>query len=488
MNPEDIIENRTKLKEGIFFTKPEMVEKILSQIDLNEIKSVIDTAAGSCNFLIPLAEKFPEKQFYGIEKNEFIFRQTKVKTDGLKNLTYLKGDMIFDHFDIPECDLYIGNPPFVNLNDMDDDYRLKVIDIWKNEFPTEKGYKLLLGNSRGDLSQLIFHLTMKIYLKEKADCAVILPDSLLFGNEASRAFREFRNFNVRSLWDISDKSAFSYTKRPCFVLFGQKGEETVFPVLYRKQKEKIQLHLHKGQLVPQSAIIHGSNHYQTRQGINTLGANGIYMKNELPLWKSELLQPLYRSCDVKRWQAEPSRWILMPYREKKLLTEEYLMKKEPAVWKYLTKYKKELSDRKSPHLKKKGWYSLFGVGDYTFSPWKVIWNALGARDINAAVISKGIPNQAMHAYISLNDEKEAHYVCALMNSSPVRKLVAQYSRPGAKSFAQPGTVSKIPLPPFNQNEPRHKTLVKLSQCLHENQTPDEKSLEQIDRLSEELIF
>ena len=60
MEIEDLIDNKSRLEQGIFFTKHHIVDQIINKIDLTKAKSVLDSAAGSCNFLIPLAKIYPK--------------------------------------------------------------------------------------------------------------------------------------------------------------------------------------------------------------------------------------------------------------------------------------------------------------------------------------------------------------------------------------------------------------------------------------------
>ena len=56
---------------------------------------------------------------------------------------------------------------------------------------------MLLGDSRGDISQLIFYITVDRYLKDSGQIGVVLPNSLIKGNSASAGFRDFKNIKVK---------------------------------------------------------------------------------------------------------------------------------------------------------------------------------------------------------------------------------------------------------------------------------------------------
>lgn len=484
MEIENLIDQKTRLKEGIFFTKPEIVDEIVNHFSFKDIERVIDSAAGSCNFLIPLAKKFPEIVFYGIEKNPLIYQETLQLVASIPNINYFLGDAILDNFPIPKCDIYIGNPPFINFSDLDSSYRELIKPIWLNYFPESKGFRMLLGDSRGDLSQLIYFHTVEKYLKEGGDIGVILPNSLIKGNSASSGFRSFKNMEIVSIRDIGDRNPFDNTKRNCFYILGKKGGETTYPIDYFTNNRIAKLVKSGGNLIEEGDSILGESQYKARQGVNTLGANSVFFfKKETPV-NSELVYPLLKSSDIKPFSCSPTYKVLMPYsKEGKLIEEEELYSSHREVYNYLSQHKEKLQSRKS-RFAKKSWYTLFGVGEYTFSEYMVIWRGLGAREMVACVATGVIPNQSMNCYIPCKSEEEAHYICGVMNSEIYRRELDKLNESGAKSFAQPTTINQIYIPKFDIKNSKHITISKSSQNLHLK--IDTKVIEELNTLTRDI--
>ncbi|MDC7223266.1 MAG: N-6 DNA methylase [Spirochaetales bacterium] len=439
------MDSTTRRREGIFFTGPSVVEEICSSFDFSSVRSVIDTAAGSCNFLLPLAMKYPEIDFYGIERNEKIYRSVLPALKKLPNLHYFHGDALLDQFPIPPCDLYLGNPPFINYTDLSESYREAIRPLWTQYMPVKKSFALLLGESRGDVASLVFYHSLNRYLKKEGRFGVVLPNSLIKGNRASESFREFPGITVEKVVDISRADAFVNTNRACFYLLGHRGGETKYPLAYERDGETVSLIKKNGLLIEEDLPLGDGSDYPIRQGINTLGANGVFFFHEKPDLEEGLLHPLLRSCDVGENRAEPSRWVLLPYGKKGELIDEVDLKRDyPRAWNYLLSHKKRLEKRKS-RFAQKNWYALFGIGSYTFAPWKVVWRAMGAKSLEAAVITDAIPNQAMHGYIACQSREEANYLCARLNSPEIRRMAALLSESRSRSFAQPGTMKLLPL-------------------------------------------
>jgi len=216
----------------------------------------------------------------------------------------------------------------------------------------------------------------------------------------------------------------------------------------------------------------GKSDYEAHEGVNTGGANAVYWVNIVlkhpdglvvvrnitegakvkvdevtePI-EPDLLYPLLRGRDVQRWKAEPSAWILMVQdpEERRGYDEEWLQENCPRTYGYLKRFEEVLRERRSRGISdmlKKGapFYTMFAVGTYTFAPWKVVWPNI-ASALNAAVVAssegKVVVPQHIVTLVACETEDEAHYICALINSSSANFTARAYSQEGGKSFGDP---------------------------------------------------
>jgi hypothetical protein len=261
----------------------------------------------------------------------------------------------------------------------------------------------------------------------------------------------------------------------------------------------------------------GQSDYKAREGVNTGGANGVYWveiidrlpddlvlvrnltegaKREVPKVPPEavepdLLYPLLRGRDVQRWKAEPSACILMVQDPEKRrgYSEEWLQEKYPRTYGYLKRFEEVLRKRaafkryftrkdKNNRIVETGpFYSMFNVGPYTLAPWKVVWTRIAK--IEAAVVgshlmpylnqsnqSKPIVPQETITLVECASEDEAHYICALVNSSPFQFAATSYSQEGGKSMGSMHILEHIRIPRFDSGNPVHLRLAKLSKEAH----------------------
>lgn len=168
-------------------------------------------------------------------------------------------------------------------------------------------------------------------------------------------------------------------------------------------------------------------------------------ENELPraraidpvdgVWvEADLLYPLIRGRDLGRYCTETEGWhqLIPNAHYENVETEEQFADSYPLTYSYLKNYEDILSKRSSykryqSHLP---FYVVYCVGDYSFSPYKVVW--MEQQDpgaFRAAVVSTDptavlpntliLPDHKLY-FASFPSQEEAHYVCGFLNSQPVR--------------------------------------------------------------------
>ena len=217
--------------------------------------------------------------------------------------------------------------------------------------------------------------------------------------------------------------------------------------------------------------------------------------------EKELVYPLIRGRDVKKWHVEGEYgYIIVPHDSKtgKPIRENELKIKYPKAYEYFYNFKNQLKNRSIHRLWGKGnpFYSVYDIGDYTFSQYKVVWKYVsgkisGKAEFSTAVIGDLIPNEKL-MLIPLSSEDEAHYVSGVLNSSIVQLFVASYVIETAISTH---ITERIRIPKFDPNDPEHLKLSTLSKKAHEvareiyeNKREDLKeSLQQIEEEIDETV-
>ncbi|HUT03912.1 MAG TPA: N-6 DNA methylase [bacterium] len=267
-------------------------------------------------------------------------------------------------------------------------------------------------------------------------------------------------------------------------------------------------------------VIQGENAYRAFRGASTepygvfwvlcehIFSNGDLLVHNIPAKgkrevpkvqervEADLVFPALPGRDIRRWQAIANQLIVMPQDpEKREPFPEKRMKEEwPRTYGYFTRFKDVLLSRGSRVVRelaeRTAFYAMYGIGPYTVARYKTVWKRM-ANDLVAAVISQHktscgyktvIPTDTT-SFFPTNSEAEAHYLCAIINSTPVRDFIKSYSSPG-RGFGAPRVMTHVGIPKFDPQDATHQKLAKLSASLHELKSKNE--LDGIPELEREV--
>ncbi|MGB9853083.1 MAG: Eco57I restriction-modification methylase domain-containing protein, partial [Candidatus Kapaibacteriota bacterium] len=224
--------------------------------------------------------------------------------------------------------------------------------------------------------------------------------------------------------------------------------------------------------------IQGKNYYKAQYGVETkpygvfwikilqvLSDKNVIISNlaekgkvEIPKVEerveNDLIYPALRGADIKRWQSTNEIFTFLTHdKNGKPIEEDSLKTNFPRTYGYFVKFKTHLLNINAKSTKRirqqKTFYAMFGVDNNTFSNYKVVWGYMG-NDILASVVSeirtrfgykKVIPLYTT-CFFPTNLESEAHYLCAIINSKPVRDFIKSFSSAG-RGFGTPSVMEHI---------------------------------------------
>jgi hypothetical protein len=241
---------------------------------------------------------------------------------------------------------------------------------------------------------------------------------------------------------------------------------------------------------------------------------------------SEFIYPLIKGAEnIRPFYATTSPvYVLIPNKKiksKEIPTVSELAKINPSLLRYfqeinsiksngvgLLDLRSTWKSRQRPQfedLVKKGemdsrdipFYAIYDVGDYTFSPFKVVWAEI-SKTLQAAVVSNAevpgcgfkpiVPDHKVY-FAPFDSAEEAHFICALLNSKPIKSFIDSFT-----VKLQVGTLFRhINLPKYDPGLDTHNKLVELSKVAHSiliqttGKSPIEKEQRNIDLLVQKLI-
>lgn len=481
------------VKVGEVFTPLEWAEWLIKKWEIFDswIKgaSVCDPTAGRGVFALALLrmarsanititqELLSRLTLIEIKPNYLIYFKDKVRKDF--GITYppqqlLVRDVITDPPNT-SYDILVGNPPWANFTELPDKYKeiLKPYFVAEGLVPDRR--KILLGSSRTDIAALVLKVVLGKLLKKNGVGYFFIPLSLFFGDDAHKGFRNYiansRNFYVDEVYEFSKTKVFNGIGTAYCAARFLMDQKQKFPVRYFRQSgdnwlehQAIPLNVHTDQWrviendqnvkFKEAIDIHLSPKQKPRQGVNTCGANDIFIFKDQPIdLPNEFIFPLATKDIWRNDKTVPQKWILLPYDKisgKPLSWIE--IEQYPTLRKYLLKYREKLEHRKGTlirsYINKGIWWALLGVGQYSFSPYKVIWEAYGKSSFDPIILQDyegqvWQANQAMQAFIPCWTLSDAKRICAALKHPNILSLLQQLNGNGKCNWAQPGKIKKI---------------------------------------------
>ena len=117
----------------------------------------------------------------------------------------------------------------------------------------------------------------------------------------------------------------------------------------------------------------------------------------------------------------------------------------PCAWRYLGSIADKLQARKGKMLGQQiaqgRWWSMLGVGQYTFAPHKIVWQAYGKSDFKPKLFSGNwIPNQSLQAYMPFDKSATATEILKKLKDANLTKHLRLGQMAGTARLAQPGKI------------------------------------------------
>jgi hypothetical protein len=215
----------------------------------------------------------------------------------------------------------------------------------------------------------------------------------------------------------------------------------------------------------------------------------------------EMLYPLLKGAsDFSAYDVHVKNelYILIP--NKGILKSDYeqaeqKISKLPQLKKYFQHYKALLEKRSTYRLRQPGapYYAVYNSGSYTFASYKVVWAELSTtfeaavfQDAEVPLVGKRpyVPDHKVY-FSDFSNGAEAHFVCAILNSTLVREYVESHT-----IQIQVSNIFKhLSIPRFNPKNKDHATLAAGSLKAHTTKkgVPRDKLISELDALAERVL-
>ncbi|ADQ67049.1 type i restriction-modification system methyltransferase subunit [Halogeometricum borinquense DSM 11551] len=206
----------------------------------------------------------------------------------------------------------------------------------------------------------------------------------------------------------------------------------------------------------------GSSGYRIRHGVKD-DAKAVYALDEETIEEHDLepdhIYPYLKSKHVVKYGLFGYDRHLVPQRLAGEENESAVRRETPNTYAYLDANRDRLEARGSSWFDDGPFYSLFGLGPYTWADYKVVWCRLGYKPHFTVVSTvedpllgeKPVVPGDHCMFVGTDDKQEAHYLCGLLNSAPYQRCLRDISS-GGKSSLSKSTVSRLAMPEWDARD------------------------------------
>ena len=202
----------------------------------------------------------------------------------------------------------------------------------------------------------------------------------------------------------------------------------------------------------------------------------------------DLVYPLLRGRDVKRWSAEPSAYIILTQdpETRTGIPESVMKTRFPKTFAYLKQFEGDHEKPQRGTLRGRSgfrqyfrptdpFYSIYNIGSYTMADWKVLWPEVG-NSVRSGVrgplkLDKRKPALPDYTIVSVScdSKEEAFYLNGALNSAPVDAAVRGY----VALHPSPHVLENIAIPKFKSKNPIHRRIANIAlECQKATETGD----------------
>jgi len=439
-------DRKTKLEYGDFQTPlalAEMVCRKLVELNVNP-RTIIEPTCGIGNFIQAAARSFPSAdKIIGVEINQNYLKEFRLNKQLFQDERYeiWQGDFFqFDWTSLVErySDrlLVLGNFPWVTNSQqgtIGSDNLPK-----KNNFQSHSGLDALTGKSNFDISEWMLIQAVQWLQNRDADLAMLCKTSTA---RKLLSYINSKKLNLASCatYTIDAKKYFGANVDACLLYckFDSSSQNyfcDVFSSLHSSDGHRIgyqknllikdidsfnklsNLYAINSGTKWRSGVKHDCSNVMEFRKIDTLFVNGFGESVEL---EETYLFPLFKGSDVAQNRINATdRYILVT---QKFIGEstENIKNIAPKTGRYLEKCGQYLDNRKSKIYQNNPRFSIFGVGDYSFQPWKIaicgLYKKLDFRLIGEIANKPAIFDDTVY-FLSFDSERVARQTFELLNS------------------------------------------------------------------------
>lgn len=351
--------------------------------------SIVEPTCGRGAFLAAAGQRFSQAQTIGFEINPAYVLDARARVTGadIREADFFTTDWTATLGSLPDPLLVIGNPPWVTNAALG---ALGSANLpMKTNAAGHGGLDALTGKSNFDISEWMLLRVLDWLNGRDATMAMLCKTSVARKLLVS-AWRRNLAINRAEIHLLDAKAFFGAAVDACllFCVFSPVGrpshECTIFKGIGGTASNIIGFsdghviadlpaytqwqHLAgESEIQWRSGIKHDCSSVMELTGDGRVFENGFGERVEL---EDTYVYPMLKTSELSRGRCRPTRWMLVPQSTTGEDTSR-IASVAPKTWRYLQQYGDLLARRASRIYLKRPAFSIFGVGEYAFRPWKV---------------------------------------------------------------------------------------------------------------------
>jgi len=427
--------------------------QVVKQFNI-EPQSILEPTCGAGAFIFAAIKSFPKIQkFVGIEISEthldklhqrFTATRLNAPVRTIRaNFFDINWSEILDS--LPEPILVLGNPPWVTSATLGGLQSLN--HPKKSNFQGWNGLDALTGKSNFDISEwmLLQHLD---WFRKRTGIVAMLCKISVARKVLIHVWKHNCSISMARIYKFDAMKYFGASVDACFFVieFGQSSKSKdcmVYESLFTSEPSQIigyrngivaanitayeqWQHLHKIDEIYtwRSGIKHDCAKVMELERIGNTYRNGNGLAVSL---EETYLYPLFKSSDISNNRVTICRKYLLVTQRCVGEDTAHIKDDAPMTWQYLQDNSEALAKRNSSIYRHRPPFSIFGVGDYTFAPWKVAISGFYKKLVFTAISSiSGKPavfDDTVY-FLPCWSEGEAKFLVEILNSSVAREFLS----------------------------------------------------------------
>lgn len=448
-------EKKHKIEFGDFQTPESLAICICTRLASMGFRPdiVIEPTCGVGAFVLAAAKAFPDaRSLHGFEVNQDHLDALQAKLAEspnshrihLENADFFQTDWTEKLRNLPGSVLVVGNFPWVTNAGQGLIGGTNLPE--KTNFQGHNGFEAITGKANFDISEWMLLAVLR-WFKEQAGDIAMLVKTAVARKILSQAERLGSHVRTAFMIKIDAKKNFAASVDACLLVIRLSAnaeqvnyDYTVFECMEDEHGARVGhregLTVSNLDAFAKHEYLIGKSPQKWRSGVKhdasaimeftrtTRGLeNGLGEVVEL---EEDYLFPLCKGSDVGSTK---------PWRDKYILvTQQFvgeptstIREVAPKTWAYLLRHAGRLDARQSSIYKKNPRFSVFGVGDYTFRPWRIAICGLYKRlrfRLQGPINGRPVMFDDTVYFISFDTEAEAAETLDLLNSQPAIELLS----------------------------------------------------------------